>query len=33
MPLLDFTALATQLPNTWKSTRLGHVGPAVIIDV
>ncbi|MDY0833008.1 MULTISPECIES: cupin domain-containing protein [unclassified Pseudomonas] len=30
MPLLDFTAIATQLPDTWKSTRLGQVGPARI---
>ncbi|MBK5439585.1 cupin domain-containing protein [Pseudomonas sp. TH32] len=30
MPLLDFTALAAQLPATWKSTRLGQVGPARI---
>ncbi|QJI33628.1 cupin domain-containing protein [Pseudomonas sp. ADAK13] len=30
MPLLDFTALAAQLPDTWKSTRLGQVGPARI---
>ena len=30
MPLLDFTAIAAQLPDTWKSTRLGHVGPARI---
>ncbi|NVZ83743.1 cupin domain-containing protein [Pseudomonas yamanorum] len=30
MPLLDFTALAVQLPDTWKSTRLGQVGPARI---
>ena len=30
MPLLDFTALAAQLPDTWKSTRVGQVGPARI---
>ncbi|WP_294735150.1 cupin domain-containing protein [uncultured Pseudomonas sp.] len=30
MPLLDFTTLAAQLPDTWKSTRLGQVGPARI---
>lgn len=30
MPLLDFAALAAQLPDTWKSTRLGQVGPARI---
>ncbi|MHA6577478.1 cupin domain-containing protein [Pseudomonas yamanorum] len=30
MPLLDFTAIAAQLPDTWKSTRLGQVGPARI---
>ncbi|NVZ18265.1 cupin domain-containing protein [Pseudomonas costantinii] len=30
MPLLDFTAIAGQLPDTWKSTRLGQVGPARI---
>ncbi|MBO0491726.1 cupin domain-containing protein [Pseudomonas sp. Marseille-Q1929] len=30
MPLLDFTAIAAQLPDTWKSTRLGQVGPAQI---
>jgi mannose-6-phosphate isomerase-like protein (cupin superfamily) len=30
MPLLDFTAIAAQLPDTWKSTRLGQVGPAHI---
>ena len=30
MPLLDFTAIAEQLPDTWKSTRLGQVGPARI---
>ena len=28
MPLLDFAAIAGQLPATWKSTRLGQVGPA-----
>lgn len=28
MPLLDFTAIAEQLPDSWKSTRLGQVGPA-----
>ncbi|NWA40833.1 cupin domain-containing protein [Pseudomonas reactans] len=28
MPLLDFAAIAEQLPDTWKSTRLGQVGPA-----
>ncbi|WP_106805034.1 cupin domain-containing protein [Pseudomonas sp. S5D5] len=30
MPLLDFSAIAAQLPDTWKSTRLGQVGPARI---
>ena len=30
MPLLDFTALAAQLPDTWKSNRVGQVGPARI---
>ncbi len=30
MPLLDFAAIAEQLPDTWKSTRLGQVGPARI---
>lgn len=30
MPLLDFTAIAGQLPDSWKSTRLGQVGPARI---
>ena len=30
MPLLDFAAIAGQLPATWKSTRLGQVGPARI---
>ena len=30
MPLLDFAAIAEQLPGTWKSTRLGQVGPAHI---
>ncbi|MBF6026517.1 cupin domain-containing protein [Pseudomonas sp. P115] len=30
MPLLDFTAIAGQLPESWKSTRLGQVGPARI---
>ena len=30
MPLLDFAAIAEQLPGTWKSTRLGKVGPAHI---
>ena len=30
MPLLDFAALAGQLPDSWKSTRLGQVGPAQI---
>lgn len=30
MPLLDFTAIAAQLPDSWKSTRLGQVGPARI---
>ncbi|WP_242176251.1 MULTISPECIES: cupin domain-containing protein [unclassified Pseudomonas] len=30
MPLLDFAAIARQLPDSWKSTRLGQVGPARI---
>ncbi|OAE14165.1 cupin [Pseudomonas simiae] len=30
MPLFDFAAIAEQLPDRWKSTRLGHVGPARI---
>ncbi|MCK3862769.1 MULTISPECIES: cupin domain-containing protein [Pseudomonas] len=30
MPLLDFAAIAAQLPDSWKSTRLGQVGPARI---
>ena len=30
MPLLDFAAIAKQLPDSWKSTRLGQVGPARI---
>ncbi|WP_226475676.1 cupin domain-containing protein [Pseudomonas sp. MWU16-30323] len=30
MPLLDFAAIAAPLPDTWKSTRLGQVGPARI---
>ncbi|QHD05424.1 cupin domain-containing protein [Pseudomonas sp. R76] len=30
MPLLDFAAIAGQLPDSWKSTRLGQVGPARI---
>jgi mannose-6-phosphate isomerase-like protein (cupin superfamily) len=30
MPLLDFAAIAQQLPDTWTSKRLGHVGPARI---
>ena len=30
MPLLDFAALAGQLPDSWKSTRLGQVGSARI---
>lgn len=30
MPLLDFSAIAAQLPDTWKSKRLGQVGPARI---
>lgn len=30
MPLLDFTTIAAQLPDTWKSTRLGQIGPARI---
>lgn len=28
MPLLDFAALAGPLPHSWKSTRLGQIGPA-----
>lgn len=30
MPLLDFAVIAKQLPDSWKSTRLGQVGPARI---
>lgn len=30
MPLLDFVAIAAQLPDSWTSTRLGQVGPARI---
>ncbi|MCR4538706.1 cupin domain-containing protein [Pseudomonas sp. 18.1.10] len=30
MPLLDFAAIAGQLPDSWKSTCLGQVGPARI---
>ena len=30
MPLLDFDAIAKQLPDSWKSTLLGQVGPARI---
>ncbi|AIG02760.1 cupin domain-containing protein [Pseudomonas fluorescens] len=30
MPLLDFAALAGQLPQSWKSSRVGQVGPAWI---
>ncbi|KRP46473.1 Cupin domain-containing protein [Pseudomonas libanensis] len=30
MPLLDFTAIAEQLPESWKSIGLGQVGPARI---
>lgn len=30
MPLLDFAAIAEQLPDSWKSSRLGQVGPARI---
>ncbi|MFL1562312.1 cupin domain-containing protein [Pseudomonas sp. O64] len=30
MPLLDFAAIAGQLPSSWTSTRLGQVGPARI---
>ncbi|WP_219337836.1 cupin domain-containing protein [Pseudomonas sp. Xaverov 259] len=30
MPLLDFSTIAAQLPDSWKSTRLGQVGPARI---
>ena len=30
MPLMDFAAIAAQLPDSWKSTRLGQVGPAHI---
>ena len=30
MPLLDLTAIAQQLPDSWKSIRLGQVGPAQI---
>lgn len=28
MPFLDFAALAGQLPTPWKSSPVGHVGPA-----
>lgn len=30
MPLLDFAAIAAQLPQSWQSTCLGQVGPARI---
>lgn len=30
MPFLDFAALAGQLPTPWKSSPVGHVGPAQI---
>ncbi len=30
MPLLDFVAIAEQLPESWKSTGLGQVGSARI---
>ena len=30
MPLLDFSAIAAQLPDSWQSARLGQVGPARI---
>ncbi|KAB0517149.1 MULTISPECIES: cupin domain-containing protein [Pseudomonas] len=30
MPLLDFSAIAAQLPESWKSKRLGQVGRAWI---
>ncbi|MFL1550807.1 cupin domain-containing protein [Pseudomonas sp. D47] len=30
MPLLDFAAIAGQLPSSWTSTRVGRVGPARI---
>ncbi|WP_248749896.1 cupin domain-containing protein [Pseudomonas sp. MWU15-20650] len=30
MPLLDFAGIAEQLPESWKSKRLGQVGPARI---
>jgi len=30
MPLFDFSTIAAQLPDSWKSTRLGQVGPARI---
>ena len=30
MSLFDFDAIAGQLPDTWKSRRLGHVGPAQV---
>ena len=30
MPLVDFAAIAGQLPDSWKSMRLGQVGPARI---
>ncbi|AZE76937.1 cupin domain-containing protein [Pseudomonas synxantha] len=30
MPLLDFVAIAEQLPESWKSTCLGQVGSARI---
>ncbi|QJI30805.1 cupin domain-containing protein [Pseudomonas sp. ADAK18] len=30
MPLLDFASLAEHLPDSWKSTCVGQVGPARI---
>lgn len=30
MPLVDFAAIAGQLPDSWKSRRLDQVGPARI---
>ncbi|MGB3122351.1 MAG: cupin domain-containing protein [Pseudomonas sp.] len=30
MPLLDFAAIAEHLPASWRSTRVGQVGPARI---
>ena len=30
MPLFDFSAIAAQLPESWKSECLGQIGPARI---